>query len=257
MTGSAASPLKFFLLVFALSIPFYVIGALTEVNLTPDLPVSVLMVVVPASAAAILTLRTTGTAGVVELLSRSFDYKRIKNKSWYAPIILLKPAIVLLTYGLMRLTGFLLPRPQFPVMVVLGMFALFFIAALGEELGWSGYAIDSMQERWSPIPASIVLGSIWAIWHFIPLVLIGRSPGWIAWWSLGTVGTRVLMVWLYNNTGKSVFAVALYHSVDNLVTTGLIVTFTTYEAQRFIALITTVVALMVYLTTRQRSTKYV
>ncbi len=29
------------------------------------------------------------------------------------------------------------------------------------------------------------------------------------WWSLGTVAARIIMVWLYNNTGKSVFGVAL------------------------------------------------
>ena len=242
---SYMSPLKFFLLVFALSTPFYVFGALTGFSLTPDLPVSVLMVVVPATAAAILLYREQGNAGVIALFKRSLDYKRIKTRIWYAPIILLKPSIVLLTYALLRVTGLPPPMPQFRILVSFGMFALFFIAALGEELGWSGYAIDRMQDRWKPISASILLGLIWAVWHFIPLIQVGRSPAWIAWWSLGTVATRVLMVWIYNNTVKSVFAVALYHAVDNLVTAGPFLIFTSYEAQRFIALLTAFVAAVV------------
>jgi membrane protease YdiL (CAAX protease family) len=91
-----------------------------------------------------------------------------------------------------------------------------FILALGEELGWSGYAIDPMQDRWGALPASILLGLVWALWHIVPLVQVHRSPAWIAWWCLGTVAARVLMVWLYNNTGKSVFAMAVFHTTINV-----------------------------------------
>ena len=43
-----------------------------------------------------------------------------------------------------------------------------------------------------------------------------RSPTWIAWWCLYAVASRVLIVWLYNNTGRSVFAVALFHATLNI-----------------------------------------
>ena len=39
---------------------------------------------------------------------------------------------------------------------------------------------------------------------------------WITWWSLWAVTLRVIIVWLYNNTGKSVFAVALFHTTINV-----------------------------------------
>ena len=35
-------------------------------------------------------------------------------------------------------------------------------------------------------------------------------------WCLFTVATRVVLTWLYNNTGKSVFAAALYHDIANV-----------------------------------------
>jgi membrane protease YdiL (CAAX protease family) len=50
---------------------------------------------------------------------------------------------------------------------------------LGEELGWSGYAIDLLQARWGALGAGILLGSVWAVWHFVPLAQVHRSPGWI------------------------------------------------------------------------------
>lgn len=98
------------------------------------------------------------------------------------------------------------------------MSLVFFIMALGEELGWSGYIIDPMQERWGALTASVLLGAVWAIWHIPGLVQLGQSPAVIAWGCLNMVAMRVLIVWLYNNTGKSVFAVALYHAILNVCT---------------------------------------
>jgi hypothetical protein len=43
VTSRSRSPLKFFVLVFALSIPFWVLGAVTGRQLSPDLPVSSLI----------------------------------------------------------------------------------------------------------------------------------------------------------------------------------------------------------------------
>ena len=78
---SKSSP-KFFLLVFVLSIPFGLAGALTRLELLPGLPLSSLMWVCPAIAASILVYRENKIEGVIELLKRAFDYPRIKEKDW-------------------------------------------------------------------------------------------------------------------------------------------------------------------------------
>jgi hypothetical protein len=44
------------------------------------------------------------------------------------------------------------------------------------------------------------------------------------------------MVWLYNNTGKSVFAVALYHAIAN-ISIKSVFPGGSYEAERVITLI--------------------
>lgn len=69
-------PLKFFLLVFALSVPFWLLGAVTDLQLLPGLPMSALALFCPVTAAAILLYRENGTAGVIQLLKRAFDYQR-------------------------------------------------------------------------------------------------------------------------------------------------------------------------------------
>jgi len=210
------SLLKFFLLVFALSIPLWLIGAVTPLQLLPGLPVSSLMAFCPLIAASILVYREGKTTGVTDLLKRSFDYRRIRAKVWYVPTVLLMPGIAVLAYGLMRLLQLPLPTPQFPVLSALVMFLAFFVAALGEEVGWTGYAIDPMQDRWNALQASILLGLVWATWHIVPFAQADRSPTWIAWQCLTLAASRVLLVWLYNNTGKSVFAAALCHAMINV-----------------------------------------
>jgi membrane protease YdiL (CAAX protease family) len=48
------------------------------------------------------------------------------------------------------------PQPwsaEFPLLTALATFVAFFIAALAEELGWSGYVTDPMQARATALEA--------------------------------------------------------------------------------------------------------
>ncbi len=132
-------------------------------------------------AALILVYREGGLGGVMRLLSRIFDHRRIRNRIWYGPIIFLMPLIYLLTYGVVRLMSLPLPdEPYFPFLLVPLLFALFFILAIGVLVGWTGYATDPLQDRWSALTTGIILGLVTAIWHLVPLIQMGRAPIWMA-----------------------------------------------------------------------------
>ena len=73
-----------------------------------------------------------------------------------------------------------------------------------------------MQTRWSALKASLIMGLPWAIWHYPSIIKQGHDLIWIAWGTLGTVAVRVLIVWIYNNTGKSLFACILFHTIINV-----------------------------------------
>jgi membrane protease YdiL (CAAX protease family) len=244
IASRSRSPLRFFLLVFALSLPFWLAGTLTSSQLLPALPVSALAFLCPVTAAAIFVYGEDKSAGVKELLKRAFDFKRVKAKIWYVPIILLMPCIMVLSYGAIRLTGVPLPAPAFSVGTILALFVAFFIGALGEELGWSGYALDPLQARFGALRGALLLGVVWAVWHYVPLLEAHRSLSFIVWWSLGTVAARVIIVWLYNNTGRSVLVAALFHTMMNL-TWQLFPINGSYYDPRVTGLITAVVAVVV------------
>jgi membrane protease YdiL (CAAX protease family) len=148
------SPLKFFALVLALSVPFWLIGASTDLQLMPGLSASALMALCPAAAALILVYQENRTAGVTELLKRTFDFRRIKAKRWYVPVLLLMPAVSIVVYALMRWMDMALPSPQIALLPALLMYFVFLVGSLGEELGWSGYVLDPMQDRWAWLQSS-------------------------------------------------------------------------------------------------------
>ena len=238
------APLVFFALAFAFIVPFWVLGELTARALLPGLPVAALATACPAAAALVCVHRERGRVGVTALLRRAFDVRRVTSKWWYVPAVLLMPAVMALSFVVLRLIGTPVPPPTIKVLPMLLLTVVFFVAALGEELGWSGYATDPLQQRWGALRAALLLGLVWAVYHFVGLAQAHRSVSWIAWWSIGTVAARVIMVWLYNRMGHSVFAATLFHTMIN-VTWQLFPVNGSYYDPRVTGLILALVAVIV------------
>ncbi len=216
MQSQHKSIIYFLLLVLLLSIPFWVLDTIYPIELLPGLPLSALGVLVPTLAACILVYKNERRTGVFQLLKRAFDWRRVENKNWLLIAILINPLIAILAYEVMQANGVSIPKPVFIPPIVLILFIVFFISGLAEEIGWTGYATEPLQNRWGIIIASIILGLVWSVWHFIPLVQAHRSLEWIAWWSLWTISSRVIMGWLYIHSSGSIFTAALFHAMINL-----------------------------------------
>lgn len=185
-------------------------------QLLPGLPMAALMFVCPGLAAAILLGRAQGASGVSALFRRAIDYKVLTPGAWYLPLLLFNPTVFAVSYIVMRMLGAPVPAPEIEVVPALGLCAVFLVTALAEELGWSGYALDPLQQTWGAQRTGLLLGAACAVFHWVALAEAHRSFGWIAWWSLWTVAQRIIMVWLYNNTRKSLFAAILVHASSNI-----------------------------------------
>ncbi len=215
-TSYKRSPLKFFILVLALWTPFILFGA-APLGLPVNLPVGAIAALCPLIVALMLVGMEEGPGGVKRLLTKVVDHKEIRPRIWYAPIILLVPATVLLSYGIMRLVGRPPPPPDIPVLAIPILSLLFLIGAVGEEAGWTGYAIDPMQQRWGALRASVILGSVWATLHVVGwYIQTHHTLMWTVGMWVQTVALRILIVWLCNNTGKSVLTAVLFHAMMNV-----------------------------------------
>jgi hypothetical protein len=94
----AASPATFFLLVLLFSAPFWVLDVASQVQLMPGMSISALMAFCPMVVALILRQREQSRGGALCLLRRSGDFRRIRSKRWYAPVLLLMPIVSVLVY---------------------------------------------------------------------------------------------------------------------------------------------------------------
>lgn len=236
----------FLLLIFVLSIPFWLVGD-AKLPLPVNLPVSALTAFVPMIAASILFFRRDASRGVKELFQMAWDYKKVKNKAWFLPVLLLAPAMYVFSFIIMWLAERPLPEQiVIPWLWLPVFFVIYLITGAGEELGWSACATQPMQSRWGALRASFLLGIIWALWHSIAFVQTGLAVEWVLWQSIKTVAMRMIIVWMYNKTGHSVLAANFYHTTDN-VSWSLFPNFGTHYDPLVTGLINCVVVVVIVL----------
>ena len=89
-----------------------------------------------------------------------------------------------------------------------------------EDLGWRGFILPTLQEKYSAFTSSVLVGAAWAGWH-LPLFLNATTTHG-EWplsqqllWIVSIMAGSILWTWMYNSTGGSVLAVAVFHAGIN------------------------------------------
>src|SRR5215203_6837317 len=173
---------------------------------------------VPSALAIVLTAVVFGRGALRKLLARLLIWR--VNPLWYLVVVLGPVALVGGMVGLNTLMGGPAVSLGMPLLGVLSMlaFSIFPGSALGEEIGWRGYALPRLQAGRSALGASLLLAPIWALWH-LPLWLTGapgRTPLLYAAFVVSTISLSVILTWVYNSTGGSLLMVVLLHATFNL-----------------------------------------
>ncbi len=213
---SKRSPLAFYGLVLMMAIPIWALSRFAGVIGSLKVPVTDLMLAfTPLTAALILVFHAAGTDGLISFLKRVFDYRTLARNKWLFPALLLAPLIYALVYVAVHLAGHVgEPAANLSSLPVLA--AIMFVLAIGEEAGWTGYLLDPLQLWFGALGASVIIAVPWWLAHIPSIIAIGGTASDIAWWFPGSVALRVLMTSLYNNAGKSMLAVILFHTMLNV-----------------------------------------
>ncbi len=175
----------------------------------------------PFIAAFLLTYVYEGIEGLKQLLRKGFD-PRVR-KIWYIPVFLLWPAIA--GFSFLGIYLSVVPTSELsifsqPWIILWNFVYIFFLGGpLQEEFGWRGFALPRLQKRYSALVSSVVLGTIWAVWH-IPLNIMAFSgpqyqsgSAWLFSTIILFVFVSILFTWIYNNTGGSIFAALIFHTM--------------------------------------------
>ena len=204
---------RFFAWTLALSVPFWLLDA-SGVQLLPMLPISALAALAPLGAALLMVRRRGQRPMAWSTWAQLIGPLAAPARA--VVLALLLPMIVALgVWLLMRASGQVVPVPdwQWRLWVLL---PVFLVGALAEESGWVGIATRGLQPAWGTLGAGLTIGAIWAVWHWVPLLNVGRDGAWIAAWSTGTVLQRVWMCQLFALGVRSVAWMAALHALGNL-----------------------------------------
>jgi len=205
------------------------IVVLVHVIPEPNLPTTWVSVVFitsgPFLSAFLMQALINGRAGVLHLLKRMIRVR--VNWIWYLVALIGIP--LFLVAGTMLLPGAIagmnLAGPdwlaylwQFPLVLAVG-------GPLLEEPGWRGFALPRLESKfgyWGPLVGTLILGVIWAAWHFPQYMM----PEWAAQnggfsipsmliYIAGVIPIAVILSWVYNVTRGSIFMVIIAHTSIN------------------------------------------
>ena len=173
----------------------------------------------PTISAILTTLLFDGLKGLIELIRKLFIWRvPVKN---YLYVVLLPVAFVLVGIALYGL--FIGEVGRVDKMAYLSipsvLWAGLYAGPLGEELGWRGFLLPELQQKFSNLKSAVVIGVIWFFWH-LPLwwapfgTLISGEP--LSFFPVVTylamlVCLSIIITWLVIESNGSVLIAILFH----------------------------------------------
>jgi len=195
----------------------------------------------PALGAFVVTRMVEGKQGTRQLLRRRILRWRV-GVQWYLIAVFGVPLVYFvaasLVLGAAPLEALIEQWPFLFTSYLPKVVMVFLIVSLWEEIGWMGFALPRLQDRYGPLLASTVLGVLWALWHLpayfnstqvvadkVGLGELGRLLYLLPLLMLLAILTRIVMTWLFNVTMGSVVIVTLFHAAFNTSNNELVTAF--------------------------------
>ena len=122
-------------------------------------------------------------------------------------------------------------------LLILFSFDIIFGGAFGEEIGWRGFVLPILLNRYSPLKSGLILGIFWSLWH-LPIDLfqgfgVAGISG-ILMRLLLVCPMSIIITWFYIHTQKPILSALLLHASLNILP---IIKFTNYELSMAVMII--------------------
>jgi membrane protease YdiL (CAAX protease family) len=216
--------LVYFVLSYAFFWLFLILYAITAyglLGLQPDSQPPWLMPLVqiigswmPAAAALIVTGLLAGRQGIVNLFAK---FIRFRMAARWVFAALIPFGLALLSAGIYRLAGgSFSPAANLSLGFWLELTVVNLLSGpTGEEVGWRGFALPHLLEKYSPLRAGLVLGLLWGFWH-LPLWLTSGFSSvtlllYCLFFLVAITSLSILMTWIFCRTFHSLVPMTLAH----------------------------------------------
>lgn len=241
-------PLGYFFLTFITTYVFWFLGAYFSFQAgKTSLPVIFMMLglLAPFVISFFMIFTSKNLALKNDFINRLFNVRLIQLK--ILPLFLfMMPISVFVSVAISFLFGGSALQLQFakgfsfsgfmPVLLLL------MLAAIFEELGWRGYAFDSLQSRYTYFKASVIFGILWSLWHF-PLIFVQNTYQYeivnqSLWFGVnffaGIIPMGIIISWICIKNNKSILAAIVFHFITNISQEMLAITQFTKCIQTFV-----------------------
>ncbi|MBK9153417.1 MAG: CPBP family intramembrane metalloprotease [Chloracidobacterium sp.] len=194
---------------------FFVLACVFTWSLLPfaadSMPLALVALCGPAAAAFVVAF-SSGRAALGDLAVRITDWRH--SLKWYLAALLLSLPISAFR-SLLEYIAIGTGSIEFLPISVLGL--IVFVLVLGEEIGWRGFAMPLLLPRLGPVWSSVVLGTLWALWH-LPLFYMPSMPQFgspFAAFVIYTISLSAILTFLGVNTRFCVVIATLFHGSVN------------------------------------------
>lgn len=224
------NPILFFILTFLFSWGLWLPSILAGLGINLGINAATYTAVTipigafaPLFAALYLVIRKHGISEGWNFIRQAFD---LRVKPFYLFVAVVIPIIIhAVSHYLAPLMGFEVADTLFPanlqvspiILAIPYFFLMLIIGGGQEEFGWRGYALPAIQERMGVIPANLIIGVIWGIWH-LPLWIMpgdGHSTYPFLAFLIMTTSISIVYSWLYNASNQKIVSVIIFHAMSN------------------------------------------
>lgn len=231
MKENSYKPVKYFTIIFIITWMFWFLSAYFSCfeKLKTIMLITVFLgLLTPFLTALFLIFSSNNQQLKNDFIDKLINIKLIKLKTIPA-ILLIPPLTVVLSITISLLFGFssdqfnLSKSFSFQIAAIPTLLVLFLAASL-EELGWRGYAIESLSQKNTYFKATFIFGILWSLWHFPLLFINGTYQNLILNINLiyvfnffaGIVPLAFIISWLSNENNNSILTAILLHFNINI-----------------------------------------
>jgi len=224
-------PKQFFILIFAVTWTFWFAAPYLGDPINSD-PIFLMFMLAglftPFTTALYLIFISKNDALKSTFSNKLFNTKLVKWKT--IPLFLiLFPASIIISVLISTLFGYSFDQftiaDEFsfsiggiPTLLVL------FLAACFEELGWRGYAVESLNNKFNYFEATAIFGVLWSLWHlpmfFIPesyqAELLQEDFILVINFFVSIIPLAFIISWFCKKNSGSILGAILIHSIVNL-----------------------------------------
>lgn len=238
-TTTIYQPEKYFFITFAITWVSWSVAAFLSYRFAGSAAFILFLIpgmVAPFGVALWMILRSKSADLKNKFRNDLFNLRKI-NPVTFLPMLLLMPAVLLVSTLISFAFGQPVSQLQFagefsfsggaaPVLIIL------ILAAAFEELGWRGYAFDSLGEKSNFFITTLKFSALWAAWH-LPLFFVNgyyhneivlQNPLFGLNFLVSVVPVAFIITWLWKLNRNSIPLVILFHFYINLCQEALQVT---------------------------------